>query len=247
MAKNNLVVVDKITKVYGDIAVVDNISFAIAKGSIVAMIGPNGAGKSTIAKMIMGLILPTAGTITIDGKKPSDMRTLIGYVPQRFNLNPKIPLTVKEFFMLSLHVAEKHEYENVEIIEKRFAEVGVANVMDKQLSQLSGGQLQRVLIARALLSDKKLLILDEPVAGLDIEGRQSIHELLKDLNQKNEVTIVLISHELDTVFKYADNVVCINHRMLCQGKPKEILTEKVLNEMYGMRHQAHYHHGCTHK
>lgn len=241
------ITVSNVEKQYGDAAVIRDISFGIKKGSIAAIIGPNGAGKSTLAKIIMGLLEPDKGSVTIGGKRPQDVRRSIGYVPQRFTYNPRVPMTVREFLMLSLHVAGKHEHERDAILAERFADVGLSpDVMKKQLSKLSGGQLQRVLIARALLTDKELLILDEPVAGLDIEGRQSIRELLKMLNKEHGVTIIIISHELEVVFRYADTVLCLNKRMLCQGKPNEALTEDVLAQMYGDRHQAHYHHTCTH-
>ncbi len=247
MKKSDYIAIHNVTKTYGDIPVVDDVSFVIPKGSIVALIGPNGAGKSTLAKMIMGLIKPDKGTITINGKTPESARTSIGYVPQRFTYNPHIPITVEEFLLLSLYVIGKQDQKQLKIIQKKFSDVGLPKeTMKKQLGELSGGQLQRVLIARSLLMKKELLIMDEPVAGLDIEGRKSIHELLKELNQKNGTTVILISHELDTVFRYADNVLCIDKRMLCQGKPKEALTEEILNEMYGERHQAHYHHQCIH-
>jgi len=248
MSKSNYITIKNITKKYGDIVAVDDVSFVIPQGSIATIIGPNGAGKSTLAKMIMGLIKPTSGSISIDKKQPHTMRKVIGYVPQRFTYNPRVPITVKEFFMLSLHIAGKHQHEQITTIENKFTDVGLPkNIMEKQLAELSGGQLQRVLIARSLLTDKQLLIMDEPVAGLDIEGRQSIHELLKELNSRYKVTIILISHELDVVFKYSDNVLCINKRMLCHGIPKEVLTEDVLAQMYGMQHHAHYHHECEHK
>lgn len=245
MPNDDFLVAKNVSKVYGDTTVVDNVTFNIAQGSVTAIIGPNGAGKSTLAKMMMGLIQPTGGTISVDNKKPHDIRTSIGYVPQRFTYNPKVPITVGEFLRLSLHVAGKHEYEKTAIIQERFDDVGLVNVLDKKLHQLSGGQLQRILIARALLTDKTLLVLDEPVAGVDIEGRKSIYELLKDLNKKLGMTIILISHELDVVFNYSDQVLCINRLMLCHGKPQEALTAEIMNQMYGMQHQAHYHHHCS--
>lgn len=245
MSKNDFIVAQNISKVYGDTAVLQDVTLSINEGSITSVIGPNGAGKSTLAKIMMGLIQPTSGTITINGKNPRDTRTLIGYVPQRFTYNSKVPITVQEFLMLSLCVAGLHEREKVEIIEKRFSEVGITNVMNKQLHQLSGGQLQRILIARALLTNKTLLILDEPVTGVDLEGKKSIYELLKDLNKKHGMSIIIISHELDVVFNHSDQVICINRRLLCHGKPQETLTKEIMNEMYDMRHQAHYHHHCS--
>jgi zinc transport system ATP-binding protein len=247
MKKKDLIIAKHVSKVYADTTVVDDVTFTIARGTITAMIGPNAAGKSTLAKIMMGLISATRGSVTIGGQSPHKVRTSIGYVPQRFTYNPKVPVTVREFLRLSLHVAGHHEREEDEVITERFADVGLGDVMHKHLYQLSGGQLQRMLIARALLTDKTLLILDEPVAGVDIEGRKSIYELLKDLKEKHGMTIILISHELDVVFQYADQVLCINRRMLCHGKPQETLTEEVLGEMYGMNHQAHYHHRCSHE
>lgn len=248
MPSKAYITIQNVEKRYGDAAVIRDISFGIKKGSIAAIIGPNGAGKSTLAKIIMGLITPDSGSVSIGGKLPQEVRRSIGYVPQRFTYNPRVPVTVREFLILSLHVAGKHQHKQDTIIADRFADVGLsADVLEKQLSQLSGGQLQRVLIARALLTDKELLIMDEPVAGLDLEGRQSIHELLRALNAQHGVTIILISHELEVVFRYADKVLCLNKRMLCQGKPNEALTEDVLAQMYGGQHQAHYHHSCRHE
>ncbi|MBD3329982.1 ATP-binding cassette domain-containing protein [Candidatus Peregrinibacteria bacterium] len=245
MSKEAFITVKDVTKVYGDVAVVDKVSFSINSGSVTTILGPNGAGKSTLAKMMMGLVSPTRGTISINKKTPHKMRTTIGYVPQSFVFNSKIPITVSEFMKLSLHIIGKHEREKDEVIKKRFKDVGLTNVMNKKLYQLSGGQLQRVLIARALLTDKTLLILDEPVAGIDIEGRKSIYELLKDLNKNHNMTIVIISHELDVVFSYSDQVLCINRRLLCHGKPQETLTEDVIKKIYGVHHHAHYHHHCS--
>jgi len=245
MTKDVLVSVENVSKVYGSLAVVDDISCSIKRSSVTTILGPNGAGKSTLAKMIMGLLVPTKGAVKIEGKAPEEVRTSIGYVPQRFNYNPNIPITVCEFMKLSLHVAGKHDREKDQIISQRFKDVGLKNVLKKRLSELSGGQLQRVLIARALLSDKTLLILDEPVAGVDIEGRKSIYELLKELNKKHGMTIILISHELDVVFNYSDQVLCLNRRLLCKGKPQEALTEEILSDMYGGKHHAHYHHNCA--
>lgn len=245
MTKKDYIVGESLTITYDGIPAVDEASFRIPKGSITAIIGPNGAGKSTLAKIIMGLIEPEHGSITIGGKNPRSMRKRIGYVPQRFEYNKHIPITVSEFLSLSLSVLTNGKGK-LAIVEERLKDVGLGKeILKKQLSELSGGQLQRMLIARALLTEKDLLIMDEPVASLDIEGRQSVHELLKELNKKHSVTILLISHELEVVFQYADNVLCMHRRLLCHGRPNEALTQKVLKEMYGDHHQAHYHHTCN--
>lgn len=237
--------VKDITKVYGDTAVVDSVSFDVEKGSILAIIGPNGAGKSTMLKMIMGVLDPTSGNVLIEGDAPSKARTRMGYVPQRFGFDEWLPMTVHEFLELSAHVSGVHDSEEDQLIRDRLADVGVPDVGGKMLSQLSGGQLQRVMIARALLTRKDILLLDEPVAGIDVEGQRAMYDLITDINREHGTTCILISHELDVVFRYATNVVCLNKKMLCHGLPNEAMTEDVLAEMYG-RHTAHYHHDLAH-
>ncbi|PJC37347.1 ABC transporter ATP-binding protein [Candidatus Peregrinibacteria bacterium CG_4_9_14_0_2_um_filter_53_11] len=245
MSHNPYIVVTNLSKNYGDVAVVDDVSFQIDRGEIVAVIGPNAAGKSTLVRMMMGLIPATSGTVTIDGASMKKYRTRIGYVPQRFNYNPRIPITIQEFLQLSLHIAGAHERENISTIKDRIRDVGLDSaVLEKQLGGVSGGQLQRILIARALLTDKELLILDEPAAGIDIEGQQSVYELLVRLNKSHGVTIIIISHELDVVFRYTKKVLCINRKLLCKGRPEEALNEEVMKKMYGLTHQAHYSHTC---
>jgi len=233
--------VKRLTKVYGDTAVVDAVSFGIKKGEILAIIGPNGAGKSTLLRMIMGLLKPTSGTVLIQEKDPVEARTRMGYVPQRFEFDQWLPMTVHEFLELSSHMTGLHEQEEQAIINQRLSDVGVPDVGNKILSALSGGQLQRVMIARALLTNKDILLLDEPVSGIDIEGQRAIYDLIKDINKKHGTTCILISHELDVVFKYASKVICINKKKLCHGAPKTTITDKVLSQMYGTE-TAHYHH-----
>lgn len=245
MATTPFIRVKDVTKIYGDTAVVDSVSFDIEKGSILAIIGPNGAGKSTMLKIIMGLLDPTSGDVSIDGKRPRDVRTRMGYVPQRFQFDEWLPMTVHEFLELSAHVSGVHDSEEDQLIRERLADVGVPDVGGKMLSQLSGGQLQRVMIARALLTQKDILLLDEPVAGIDVEGQRAMYELITDINREQGTTCILISHELDVVFRYATNVLCLNKKMLCHGLPKEAMTDDVLAEMYG-HHTAHYHHELEH-
>lgn len=247
MATTPYIQVKDISKSFGDVVALEHVSFDIENGEIVALIGPNGAGKSTLASIIMGLLEPTSGSITIDGAVPSEKRTAIGYVPQRFTFNQRVPITVGEFLSLSLHVAGVGE-QSAQTINTWLKRVGLpTDTLQKQLGELSGGQRQRVLIARALLTHKQLLIMDEPVAGLDVEGKESIHSLLKSLNKEHGVTVILISHELDVVYNYADKVLCLHRKLLCHGKPREALTSDVLTQMYEGEHAAHYHHGCTHK
>lgn len=236
------IAIHKLTKRYNGVPAVEDISCTIAKGSVVAIIGPNGSGKTTLVKMLLGLLPPTSGSVTIDGRRPEATRRQIGYVPQRITFNNQLPMRVDEFLRLSLHVAGFHDREAAAIIHQRLADVGLISVDTKQLHELSGGQLQRVMIARAMLTDKAVLFLDEPAAGIDIEGQQSIYELIIRLNKERNTTIVLVSHELDVVFRYASQVVCINRRMVCQGVPREAITAEVLQQMYSIDTHALYQH-----
>lgn len=241
-----IITVEHLTKRFGDTDVVSDVSFVVEPGEILAIIGPNGAGKSTLLRTLMGFETPTSGTVRIYGKTPDKARTSIAYVPQRFQFDRLIPMTVQEFLELSAHVNGMHGAESETVIHERLEAVGLGGHEKKLLRSLSGGQLQRLMIARALLTKKELLMLDEPVAGIDLEGQKTVYELIQSINEEFGTTCVLISHELDVVFRYATRVLCINKRALCHGRPNEVITEQVIKQMYGGDHSAHYHHGHTH-
>ena len=241
----SFITVDALSKVYGDTAVVDDVTFDVKKGDILAIIGPNGAGKSTVLKMLMGLVQPSGGSISIDGMSPKNVRTRMGYVPQRFQFDRWLPMTVYEFLELSAHVSGVHDSEEYSLIQTRLADVGVPDVGSNMLSDLSGGQLQRVMIARSLLTKKDILLLDEPVSGIDMEGQRAIYDLISDINATHGTTCILISHELDVVFRHATTVVCIDKKMICHGLPTEVITKDMLAKMYG-EHVDYLHHGKKH-
>lgn len=230
--------VSEVTKKFADFVAIEDISFSIKKGEIVALVGPNGSGKSTLATLLIGLEEPTKGSIVIDGKSPTAFMGNIGYVPQRFNVDRSIPISVGEFLLLAKG--------DKTLIAKTLARVGLSGIEEKRLGTLSGGQLQRVLVARALLHKKDILILDEPASSIDVGGEEALYELLHRLNHEDGTTIIVISHELDFVYQYATNVICLNRRLLCTGSPKKVLTADILEKMYG-GHVRHYAHDCDHK
>lgn len=232
--------VSDVLKTFGDFIALEDISFAIQKGEIVALVGPNGSGKSTFATLLVGLDEATAGTIEIDGKSPRAFMNKIAYVPQRFFVDRTLPITVREFLQLTCADTKKHN------ITETLERVGLIHTEEKKLGTLSGGQLQRLLVARALLHQKELLILDEPTSGIDVGGEEALYELLHRLNHEDGTTIIVISHELDFVYQYATTVICVNRRMLCSGMPKQVLTADVIEKMYG-GHVRHYAHDCDHK
>lgn len=215
-----------------------DLSFTIPKGSITAIIGPNGSGKSTLMKAMLGLIPFDKGSVTISGHAVQDMYGKIGYVPQRFNVDQSFPITVREFLELAL----KHKEHRARIKEV-LGEVGLnpVTVSRMQIGALSGGQMQRVLIARAIMTDPDILFLDEPATGIDVAGEQSIFELLEHLQTDHATTIVMISHEVNILEKHVDNVICLNRGLVCAGPPAKALSDKVMKQLYGDNYERHDH------
>lgn len=221
-------------------ASIENISLKLESGKIHMLIGPNGSGKSTILKAIVG-ILDHRGTISFqdEQKKITRKNVHIGYVPQYVELDRSLPVTVREFLELTLTSCPE-KTENVDhVIDNSLREVGAFKIKARQLGKLSGGQLQRVILARALLHDSSVLLLDEPESGVDMAAEVELYELLLKLKQQGR-TIVIATHELEIVHEYADNVICINKTLCCQGKPVDALKEKTFKKLYGGHHK-HYH------
>jgi ABC-type Mn2+/Zn2+ transport system ATPase subunit len=207
---------------FGEQVIIKNISFALPEGTITALIGPNGAGKSVLLKTILGLY-PYEGEIKIFGENHLKMLNLIGYVPQNYNLDPVLPLTVYEFLKISNPQGD---------IDEVLKEIGIENIKDKSISRLSGGQLQRVLFARAILTDPKILLLDEPVSETDIVGQKEFYEIIKHLNQERRVTILITSHEITIVHTFAQRVLCLNRSLVCDGPVTELFKEEILKKLY---------------
>ncbi len=227
--------------------IINNISFSVEPGSTTAIIGPNGAGKSVLIKSILRLLPKEKGEIKIFGLPHEQYRKVaseISYIPQHFEYDRDFPLTVKGLFTLKsprpigMTSGEKKRMQG--LLEK----VGMTNHQDKKVSDLSGGQLQRVLIAYSLMDHPKLLILDEPAAGIDVQGQDTVYALLQKSKEEEHLTMILIRHELDVVMQYADQVLCLNQKLLCAGIPKKVLTNEILEKMYGtpVGHFTHDHH-----
>lgn len=236
--------VSDLTVVLHGRTVLDKISFDVPAGSTAAIIGPNGAGKSVLLKTIMRLLPKASGEVKIFGtphERYHKIAKKLSYVPQRLELDDHFPLTVQGLFSLKsrqplgLKAADRQHMENL------LQMVGMADFRDRKLSNLSGGQLQRVLIAYSLMDRPQLLFLDEPAAGIDISGQETVYTLIQRIQAQEHLTVLFISHELDVVMHYSDQVICLNQKMLCAGAPHEALTTEVLHEMY---HEPtkHYHH-----
>lgn len=210
--------------------IIEHLSFDVCEGETVMILGPNGAGKTVLLKSLLG-ILPHSGAIT--WKK--DVK--IGYVPQRLPYVRDIPLSVQEFFELKKVAKEE--------IFPMLKAVGIENsdILKKRMGDLSSGQFQRILVSWVLLDHPHVLLFDEPFAGVDVSGKESIYELLEKLQKEHHLTIFLVSHDLNIVYSFATKVLCLNKKMVCTGSPQEVLTPENLSQLYGgeTKFYAHTH------
>jgi zinc transport system ATP-binding protein len=221
---------------YGKAVALEHISFSLEKGETLAVIGPNGSGKTTLFKSILGA-LPYEGEII----KAENLK--IGYVPQKLDLERDPPLTVEEFFDLQKHtdlgsggISDGHS------VAEMLKMVDLSdNYLIKRIGELSSGELQRILIAWALIGHPDLLLFDEPTASVDMAGQETVYELLHKLQAEHNLTLILISHDLTVVYKYAPKVLCLNKTQTCWGPPSEVLTPKELEKLYGGERKFYQH------
>jgi zinc transport system ATP-binding protein len=219
-----LVSVQSISYSYNSESVLENISFDIEEGDFLGIIGPNGAGKTTLFHCMLGLLNSYSGRITIlnqDIKKYKKIFSKIGYIPQKKSIDQKFPLTVEELVSLSLYKSTSKN-----LVLEILKQVGLEKMKNKTIGQLSGGQQQRVLIAKALVNNPIILMLDEPTNELDPQSQNDFYSLLKELNEKNKITIIWSSHDMDAVNKYANKVSCINKRMFFHGDKGEFFSSE---------------------
>lgn len=231
----NIITIKNLNVTFGNNQVLKNITANIAPEEVVAIIGPNGSGKTTLLRAILGLV-PYTGTIKILNKPVKQILNQIGYVPQRFNFDRTFPITVNEF--LTLCTCKHHKQKS---IDKSLKELEIAKLKDQMIGTLSGGQMQRVLIASAIIHEPKILLFDEPTSGIDIEGVKDFYSIIKHLNENHKTTVLMISHEISMVYKFAHKILCLNKGLVCHGKPSEALTSDVLKKLYGEKVEFREH------
>jgi zinc transport system ATP-binding protein len=216
-------------KLDGEEVLID-LSFNVDEGEVLAILGPNGAGKTTLLKALLGIV-PYEGIV--EWRKG----VKVGYVPQRLPFIKDVPLSVKEFFRLEN--ASKNEAREI------LRSIGLGEeILGKKVGDLSSGQFQRILIGWALASDPNVLLFDEPLAGIDIGGQESVYNLLERLKEEKNLTTLFVTHELSVVYRLADRVLCLNKRMLCSGAPREKLTPEAISNLYASSVKFYQHkHG----
>ncbi len=235
---------------FGGTAVLRGVNLRVPQGQIVALIGPNGSGKTTLLRCLLGLQKFTEGEIRIFGER-NVCRALprIGYVPQKLALERSFILSVREFLALRLrqtrHWFFKSHRQLDELIKPALVQIGVEGVLDRPIAQLSGGQLQRVLIAFALLSKPDLLLLDEPTAGVDTPGEETFYDLIASVQRQQKITVILVSHDLSMVYSHASRVYALNGVICCEGPPEQVMNAESLKQAYGI-HATPYHHHHHH-
>ncbi|MBI1754775.1 metal ABC transporter ATP-binding protein [Candidatus Azambacteria bacterium] len=207
----------------------EHVSFSVQEGESVALIGPNGAGKTTLLRALLGDV-PYEGEI-VWHKKPK-----IGYVPQKFDFDKTTPLTVEEFFLVYGKEPRpfwRHSAAADREIRGFLKGVKAEHLIHKSIGEISHGELQRVIIAQAMSGRPNILFLDEPTANIDIEGEKTIYPLLKSVIREASLTSIIISHDLSVVYDFADKVVCLNKKMVCEGSPETVLGSAQLGALYG--------------
>ncbi len=234
----NLIEIKHLSLFLQENPVLENISFHIAQSEFVALLGPNGAGKSSLIKALLGI---SEGRISGQIHFQMD-RKQISYIPQRIDEVLHLPVTVEELFLS--HYPGFRFFFRSKTLHRHFLQhlenFGVAHTLKRHFPTLSGGEKQRVLLAISFLQKPKLLILDEPVSGVDIEGEKTFFALLESL-RKDGTAVLLISHDIDMVSIYVDRVICLNKKIICEGIPQKTLTTDVIDTLY-KGNMTHYHH-----
>jgi zinc transport system ATP-binding protein len=215
---NILLAANGLNKTFGTAHVIQNVSLSLTRGNIVTVIGPNGSGKTTLLKLLLGLEMPDSGSIT----KAPDLK--IGYMPQKLTIDPILPITVEWFLKLSA---------NGHIIAPIVEETGIGGLLKEKLQSLSGGEMQRVLLARALLCTPDLLVLDEPAQGVDVNGQATLYDLISQVSKKHNISVLMVSHDLHLVMSSTDHVICLNHHVCCSGHPHSVQGDPAFTELFG--------------
>lgn len=219
---------------YGEDCALSGICLSVAEREFLGIIGPNGGGKTTLLKAILGLVEPRSGSIRIFGETGPAARKHIGYVPQFSKFDRKFPVSVQDVVLMGRLSGRRpwfvrYSDQDLATVSELLAKLELADLKNKQIGQLSGGQLQRVLIARAMAMEPRILILDEPTASVDSASKSRIYEILKELN--TSITILIVTHDLSAVSSHIHKIACLNHELYYHGDAE--LNEEIVEKVYG--------------
>ncbi len=232
----DLISLNSVTIGYDSKIVLRDVDLTVKRGEIITIVGPNGSGKTSMMRALIGALVPTTGSVS----RSKSLR--VGYVPQKLNVDHSFPITVRRF----LSVPKRAK---VEKISETAALVGIHDILDQQISTLSGGQFQRALLARAIIDTPALLLLDEPTQGLDQNGAARFYQLIAELKAKLDCAIVLVSHDLHVVMSASDRVICLNGHICCEGTPSVVSSAPEYRALFGTGTQgvlALYQHKHDH-
>ncbi len=227
MNKRPLITLDKVNKAFAERPILQNISMQLMQGEITTLIGPNGAGKSTLVRLILGLIRPDSGSIT----PAADLK--VGYMPQKISIDPSLPISTGRFLQLA-NTSHKACHEALEM-------VGISHLAASPIQTLSGGELQRALLARAILRKPNFLVLDEPVQGVDVTGQNALYEMIGELSKSLNCGILMVSHDLHLVMSATDQVICLNQHICCQGHPEQVTQDQAYIDIFGQTTAIYAH------
>lgn len=238
--QENIIELSDVCFSYQSEQVLKDVNLKVHKGDYLGVVGPNGGGKTTLLKLMVGLLKPSCGTIKLFGQDINDFKdwSKIGYVFQKFdNFDINFPITVEEVVAMgrfakkglfrSLNTEDKH------IVKQSLEQVEMASFSKRLIGDLSGGQMQRVFIARSLASQPQVIILDEPTAGVDVKAQEQFYRLLENLNENLDITLILVSHDVDVIASVATELALVNKTLVYKGSPKEFLQKDNLNRIYG--------------
>ena len=229
----------------GNTQALDDVTFSITKGKKVAVVGPNGGGKSTLFNALAGLVPVVNGSLKINGLSPQDAKGSISYVPQRDLINRNFPLSVKqvvEMGLVSKNSLNLFSRKQINLkIKDALENVGLSEKINQNINNLSGGQFQRVLIARGLAQDADILLLDEAFSAVDVGAQEDIMSLISDINLDGK-TILVATHDINNLEEKFDEVLCLNRHCCAYGNPSEVLTKDVIKEMYGSHYEMFISH-----
>ncbi len=232
-----LIKVNKVSLTHHEKSVLDKVSFELKAGEFITIIGPNGAGKSSLIKILLGLIKPDTGSVV----KSNNIQ--FGYTPQKFIPNEFIPISVLDFLKLNQKITSEFLHEITTL-------TGIGALLNNELKNLSGGEIQRVLLSRALLAKPNVLILDEPAQNLDVNGQMHLYKLIQDIHQQQGCAVLMVSHDLHRVMKESTQVLCLYHHICCMGQPESILQDSSFNDLFAdqmdelMATYEHHHNHC---